>query len=174
MKRSMTRWTLAGCLALTAISAVAVFDVGSTTAEAAPSASPFAGSYVGADPRVNPYAGAWDPADPRGWYSYYSSWPVTISDGGRITSSIANAYGALGDYSKGSINGRVSADGSYSFTVSVTRPIVYENRRPRGEQKFDTRSYQTTGTMVTDPDGNIVGTPDTGGPTGGTFVWLRQ
>ena len=47
MTQSMTRWTLAGFMALAALGAVAVLDVGSTTAEAAPSVSPFAGSWSG-------------------------------------------------------------------------------------------------------------------------------
>ncbi len=37
--RSMTRWALAGCLVLAALGAVAVLDVGSPTADAAPSVS---------------------------------------------------------------------------------------------------------------------------------------
>ena len=43
--RSMSRMAVAGCMALAALSAVAVLDVGSPTAEAAPSVSPFAGTY---------------------------------------------------------------------------------------------------------------------------------
>ena len=45
MTRSMTRWTLAGSMVLAALGAAAVLDVGSSTAEAAPTASPFAGTY---------------------------------------------------------------------------------------------------------------------------------
>ena len=45
MTRSMTRWALVGSMALAAMSAVALFDVGARTAEAAPSVSPFAGTY---------------------------------------------------------------------------------------------------------------------------------
>lgn len=37
MMRSMTRWTLAGCMALAAMGAVAVLDVAPATADAAPS-----------------------------------------------------------------------------------------------------------------------------------------
>ena len=90
MKRSMSRWTLAGCTALGALAAIGGFTPGVTTVEAAPSVSPFAGTYVG--------------RDPRGWYP---SLAVTVSDGGRITSGKA-------------ISGVVSDDGSYSFTVSIT------------------------------------------------------
>ena len=47
MMRSMTRVAVAGCMALAALSAVTVFDVGSPTAEASPSVSRFAGSWSG-------------------------------------------------------------------------------------------------------------------------------
>src|SRR5688572_18284332 len=95
MMRSMTRWTLAGLMALAALGAVAALGVGSATAEAAPSVSPFAGTY------------AW------------TYWPVTItnSDGGQIKSSYSSSGG-----SKGTISGRVTADGSYSFKTTVTYP----------------------------------------------------
>ena len=62
-----TRWMLTGLMAL---GAVAVLDVGSVTAEAAPSVSSFAGTYVG--------------GDPEGWNL---SWAVTITDAGRITTA---------------------------------------------------------------------------------------
>jgi len=139
MTRSMTRWTLAGCIALAALGAVAVLDVGSSTAEAAPSVSPFAGTYVES-----------------GWPA-----PITISDGGRITSSYSGY-----SRTKGSISGRVSADGSYSFTVSET----FYDYPERGKGTWYTSSYTSAGHMATDADGNIVGTPD----SGASFVWLRQ
>jgi len=145
MTRSMTRWTLAGCMALAAMGAVAVFDVGSTTAEAAPSVSAFAGSYVGADPA-----------------GFHSSWPVTISDGGRITSSFSSG-------AKGSISGRVNADGSYSMTVSFT--TAGDSGGPRDPRiPRQTYKYESAGIMESDAAGNIVGTPD----AGSSFVWLRQ
>ena len=139
MTRSMSRWTLAGCMALAALGALAVLDVGSRAAEAAPSVSPFVGTY------------AW------------ASWPapITVSDGGRITS----AYSGF-SRTKGSISGRVDADGSYSFTVSET----FSDAPERGKATWYTSSYKSTGNMAPDADGNIVGTED----TGGSFVWLRQ
>jgi len=141
MTRSMSRWTLLGCMALAAMGAVAVLDIGATTAEAAPSVSPFAGTYV------------WN-----GWPG-----PITISDGGRITSS----YSSGG--SKRTISGRVGADWSYSFTVSVTYPSYDEGPRdPRvPRQKY---TYEYAGNMAPDGVGNIVGTA----VTGESFVWLRQ
>ena len=129
--RTMTRWVLTGFMAL---GAVAVLDIGST-AEAAPSVSPFAGTYYAVG---HP--------------------PVTISDGGRIT--------AFSDYggSTVSINGRVGADGRYSFTATVTTYSDHPGLR-------DTTSrYRYAGTMAPDADGNLVVTED----TGGSSVWLRQ
>jgi hypothetical protein len=148
MMLSMTRRAVAGALALAALGATFGFTPGVGTADAAPSVSPFAGSYVG--------------ADPLGW-SY--PWPVTISSRGRITSSFS-----VSDR-KGSIDGRVSADGSCSFTVSVSWVTDEERRGHAGwTNVWTTQSYQTTGSMAPDSDGNIVGTTD----TGGSFVWLRQ
>ena len=91
MTQSMTRWALVGVMAVAAISAAAVFDVGVPAADAAPSVSPFAGTY--------------------GW----SGWPtpITISGSGAIKSSYSYSGG-----SKGSISGRVGDDGSYSFMLS--------------------------------------------------------
>ena len=101
MLRSMTRWMLVGCMALAALSAVAVLDVGSRSAEAAPSVSPFAGTYE------------W------GYYPSYPS-PITISNGGRITGFVVGY---------GSISGRVNADESFSYTVTETGTNDGETRR---------------------------------------------
>jgi hypothetical protein len=102
MKRSTTRWALTGCMALAAMGAAAVFDAGVPTADAAPSVSPFAGSYVGPVPG-----------------SSYTFSAVTISDSGRFTGT-----GGSG------ISGRVSDGGSYSMTVSETSSW-YDERRNR-------------------------------------------
>jgi len=141
-----SRVLLSGALALAALGVVAVLDVGSSTADAAPSASPFAGSYVG--------------ADPRGWYS---SWPIRISNRGEITGSYT--FGT----SKGGFSGGINADGSYTFTV--TRSGVYD-RDPRNGQEREkwSESYTSAGDMASDAVGNIDGTAD----TGETFSWLRQ
>ena len=150
MTRSMTRWTLAGCMALAAMGTVAVLDVGSSTAEAAPSVSPYAGTYVG--------------RDPQGWRS---SWTVTISDGGRITGSLPSA--------KGSVSGKVGDDGSYSFAVSMAiQPIPGEMERGQGP-KYVTVKYDSAGTMAL-VDGDIVGTEETNSNTIhlGSFFWVRQ
>ena len=95
---SMTRWVLAGCMALAALGAVAVLDVGSRAADAAPSVSPFAGTYVGADP-----------------HGLYGSWTVTISDAGLIASSFSRSHGTW----RGTISGQVDSGGKSSLKVYV-------------------------------------------------------
>jgi hypothetical protein len=128
-------------MALAALSAVTVLDVGSRPAEAAPSVSPFAGTYVWGQWRV----------------------PITISAGGQIASSYSYTNG------KGSISGRVGADGSYSFTESETLPEYCEFRC--GGSGFVNWHLKHQGIMESDLAGNIVATDnrDTSG-----FVWLRQ
>jgi hypothetical protein len=139
MTRSMTRWALTGCTALAAVGTVAAFDVGVPTAYAAPSVSRFAGSYVGPVPG-----------------SSYTFSAVTISDGGRITSTGGS-----------SISGRVSTGGSYSITVTETSSW-YDERRNR--TIVNTTRWTLAGNMTLDAAGDIVGTTD----TGGSFVWVRQ
>jgi hypothetical protein len=136
-------------MALAALSAVAVLDVGSATAEAAPSASEFAGTYVG--------------GDARGWVS---QWTVTISDGGRIT-------GLRSGFSRDKISGQVSADGGYSLSVTAT---IWVFAHPHGHSVGDpdleirTVNYKSSGNIALDGYGNVVGTDD----TGGSFIWVRQ
>jgi hypothetical protein len=150
MTRSMTRWAVAGCTALAAMGAATVLDVGARTADAAPSVSPFAGTFVGNDPQGY----RWD------------AWTITISDGGRISSSWPAA--------KGTISGRVDDDGSYSFTVSKSI-VPIPNWRGTGP-KLVTVKYDSAGTMALDADGNIVGTEETNSGTihVGSFYWVRQ
>jgi hypothetical protein len=135
-------------MALAALGAAAALDVGSPTAEAAASVSPFAGTYVGAVPG----------------FSSNVSWDIAISDGGRITSSYSS-----GKY-KRSISGRVGADGRYSFTVSETVPAMDGGERRTTGPAWVTTSYESAGSMALDADVDIVGTAD----TGESFVWLRQ
>ncbi len=89
--RSMTRMAVAGCMALAALSAVAVLDVGSSTAEAAPSVSPFAGSWSGTYSAPG-LGGTID------W---------TISDTGQLTGTFYNYV-----YGGGTVDGHVSAHGN--------------------------------------------------------------
>ncbi len=92
MTRSMTRWTLLGCMAMAALSVVAVLDVGTPTAEAAPSVSPYAGTYA--------------------WTSWRTA--ITISDEGLIASGYSIG-GGRGGY--GLIRGKIRAGGKYSFEL---------------------------------------------------------
>jgi hypothetical protein len=135
-------------MALGAMGAAAVLDVGARAAEAAPSVSRFAGTYVGVDPG-----------------SAYFSWTVAISKAGRISGS----FGEGGDRMKGTMSGEVGADGRYSLTAIVTTASYDDGKRdprvPREKQTF-----VSTGSMEIDADGNIAGMSD----TGRTFTWLRQ
>jgi hypothetical protein len=92
MTRSMTRWTLAGCMALAAMGAVAVLDVGFPTAQAEPSVSPFAGNWSGTWVGDNGQDGTLD------W---------TISDSGQLTGRVSHTQ----DGQSGEVRGRVRADG---------------------------------------------------------------
>ena len=127
MTSTMSRWVLAGALALGALGAAPVFDVGSTTAEAAPSVSPFAGTFR------------------------YAGWPatVTISNRGRIKSSYSGA-----ERNKGSIKGRVRTNGSYSFTRK--RTLLVARDREGTEFSWRTYRIKNGGTMASDADGNLV------------------
>jgi len=142
--RSVTRMALAGCMAL---GAVAVLDIGSATAEAAPHviASPFAGTYV------------------------WGNWPVpiTISDGGQITSSYSGP-----PRFKGSISGRVRADGSYSFWESVTTRRLCDPEQGCHGGEWVTGHWKHEGIMGSDLAGNIIVLTDRVYTNG--FVWLRQ
>jgi hypothetical protein len=98
MTRAMTRWTLAGCMALAALGAVAVLDVGAPTAVAAQDASPFAGSWSGTWYIVE--------IDTTGTFDW------TISDAGRIDGTLTHTSN---DVPGGAVTGQVSADGSLLF-----------------------------------------------------------
>ena len=141
MMRSMTRMAVAGCMALAALGAAAMIDVGLPTADAAPSPSRFAGTY----------------------FEGSSTTPITISNGGRISSS----YSSPDSRAKFSRSGQVSDDGSYAYTISVTNPH-YDERRDR--TTWHTSRIEVSGTMDLNDDGDIVGTYD----GGDTFVWRRQ
>ena len=133
MTWAMTRWMLAGCTALAALGATAVLDVGTPAAEAAPSVSRFAGSYVG------------------DWAA------VTISNNGRITGSITT-----NGYYFGSISGNVGDDGRYSLTLTEIN-IIDDGDDPRGGRKRARFTYALDGNMTLDVAGNIVASGGTGG-----------
>jgi hypothetical protein len=121
-------------MALAALGAAAVLDVGSATAEAAASVSRFAGTYVPADPS--------------------STWTYTISDGGQITGSYL-----FGSYViEGSLSGRVRDDGSYSYTQTQSS---YSEGRGGQTRKVTSRTTYS-GSMELDASGNIIVTPSFG------------
>ncbi len=149
MMRSMTRWTLAGIMALAGLATLgagALLDVGPSTAEAA-SVSPFAGTYVG---------------------TFHSTrvWRVTISDGGLIESRFSIGGGRGGS---GIMRGKVSADGSYSVEVvtSSGREGSSFEYKSWGTMALDPADNivgkETKGRTTTDKEKRV-----------GSFVWLRQ
>ena len=130
MTRSVTRWTLAGCMALAALGAAAVLDVGSRAAEAAPNVSPFAGSW----------SGTW--AIPELGNGGTFDW--TISDAGRIDGRLTHTGRPDGD---GDMVGHVHADGDLSFVGMVP-----------GDEPGNTwgNGYHFKGTAEIDDDGKLV------------------
>jgi isoaspartyl peptidase/L-asparaginase-like protein (Ntn-hydrolase superfamily) len=118
----------------------AAVALAAVAAKGGPEKSVFAGTYVGSG------GGA----------------PITISDNGQIRSSSDDGA------TKFSLSGRVYADGTYEYTVDVTEPNLEHG--PRDKRVWLRYSYESTGTLALDGDGNIVGTPS----TGGLFTWVRQ
>ena len=126
--RSMSRWTLAGCMALAALGAAAVLDVGSATARAEPNASQFAGSWSGTWAHVeDDLVGTFD------W---------TISDAGRLTGRV---YGTTTG-SNGTIVGHVRDDGDLNIIGYVPNDVP--GTGPIGVPHH--------GVVVIDDDGKLV------------------
>lgn len=132
MRRLVNRWALAGCLTLA---------LGVMTANAAPTVSPFAGTYVAAN-----------------WPE-----PITITDGGRITSSFS------GGHYKGTMSGRVKDDGSYSFSTSQGWPDL-DDGFSRGRDWYWVR-LDYSGTLARDLAGNLILTDDN---YTNPFTWVPQ
>jgi len=112
--------------------------------------APVSSAAAGPDP--NPFAGTYGSG----------SRTVTISNNGQVRSSSEEGS------TKFSLSGRVDADGTYAFTVNVTEPNLEHG--PRDKRVWLRYSYELTGSMTKDSDGNIVATPD----SGGTFTWFIQ
>jgi hypothetical protein len=112
-------------------------------------------------PEPSPFAGTYE-------WTGDGLWAVTISDNGHITGSLVSSF----DYTKGSVSGRVEADGSYTFTMSVTAPVWDDPDRGHrgGNRQWNTNRTTFSGILAPDANGNLVGTPD----AGGSFTWLRQ
>jgi hypothetical protein len=128
MSRTMIRWTMASALALGTLGAIGGFTPGVATAEAAPSVSPFAGSWSGTWAHVeDDVVGTFD------W---------TISDAGRISGagySITNDFGVT-------VVGHVGADGNLMFVAAA----------PADSPSDDPGAYPQYGTAVIDDDGKLV------------------
>jgi hypothetical protein len=126
--RSMARWTLAGCMALAALGAVSVLDVGAATAEAAPDVSPFAGSW----------SGTWSDIG----FDADGTWDLTISDAGQIKGTVyyiqRDIYGAF--------VGHVGADGKLTFVGFA----------PGYEPSNQFNGVSWLGTAVIDGDGKLL------------------
>ena len=130
MTRSMTRWALAGCMALAAMGAVAVLDVGARTADAAPSVSQFVGSW----------SGPWIVAEgTEGEHGGTFDW--TISDQGHITGRVHPLTGTSGD-----VVGHVGADGDIRIVGFA----------PNDEASSGANGYPFRGTAEIDADGRLV------------------
>ena len=143
--RSMTRWMLAGFMALAALGAVAVLDVGSTTAEAASNVSPFAGSWSGTWSHVEDDA--------------VGTVDLTISDAGRINGTVHNTT----DGSSGTNVGHVGADGNLEIIAFVP------NDEPGGGS-----GYPHQGTAAIDGDGKLVLSAAATWPGGPSFVAILE
>jgi hypothetical protein len=117
-------------MALAALGAAAVLDVGSNAAQAAPSASPFAGNWSGTwFIAANGAGGDFD------W---------TISDVGRIDGTLTHTGRPDGD---GDMVGRVSADGEIVF-VGMVPDETHGNEWGNG--------YPFKGTAEIDEDDKLV------------------
>jgi len=158
MMRSMTRWRLAGFIALAAL---AVFGVAPTTAEAAPSTSPFAGKYVGKVPNV---------ASPR-------SWKITISNSGGVTGSYSylfkyrdrrDPFSEFDARYTGDFGGALDANGSLEISGEQTFVIRYlwDGTRVSG-----TTTFTSTVSVVVAASGDLLVTD---AATGASEVWTRQ
>ena len=124
----MSRAVGTGCVALAALGAVAVLDVGSRAADAAPSVSRFAGSWSGTWSSVHSEdVGAFD------W---------TISDAGRITGTVVTTtFGT-----SGTIVGHVGDDGNIMMIGYV----------PNDEPSTGHNGSPFQGTAAIDGDGRLV------------------
>jgi hypothetical protein len=144
--RSMSRWTLAGCMALAALGAAAVLDVGAGTAEAAPSVSQFAGSWSGTWAHVED-----DDVGTADW---------TISDAGRITGKVYDATQGASS----TIVGHVDADGNLVLIAAV----------PSDDVPASASGYPHQVTAVIDGDGRLVVSATATGAGAVSFVAIFE
>jgi hypothetical protein len=152
MSRAMSRWTVAGALALAAVGAIGGFTPGVATAAAAPSVSPFAGTFSGNVPGGD----------------FFQS--IRISDRGRVSGSTSTKFGDdqghLYSY-RNSLTGTVSDAGALSVngTVSWGGHWVWYTYVPAGGYDFN-----VTAAVALDSAGNLVGTTS----DGAAIIWSRR
>ena len=125
--RSMTRWMLAGFMALVALGVVGA------PIQADPAASPFAGSWFG----------TWSVVDSEDHeVAFFGTFDWTISDAGRITGTDYNTTKGYG----GAIVGHVGADGDLRFVREV--PLDDPSRGINGFPFHGTATIDDGGKLV--------------------------
>ena len=144
--RTMTRWTLAGALALAAVGAAAVLDVGSPTAEASPSVSRFAGSW----------SGTWLAVE----IEVVGTYDWTISDAGRIKGTLSNTTLGGG----GAMVGHVGGDGD----------LMMIGMAPNDAPSTGTNGFSFQGTAVIDGEGKLVVSVTRTDSSGGSLVAILE
>jgi hypothetical protein len=132
MTSTVTRWALAGALALAALGPVGGFIPGAATAEAAPDVSPFAGSW----------SGTWS-NDGAGHYGRFD-W--TISNQGRISGRVYPLPEDVSSGTGGAVVGQVGADGN----------IMMVGFAPNDAPDSGANGYPFHGTAEIDEDGTLV------------------
>ena len=144
--RTMTRWTMAGALALGAMGAIAGFTPGVATAEAAPSVSPFAGSW----------SGTWSIAE----IEVVGTYDWTISDAGRIKGTLSNTTLGTG----GAMVGHVGEGGD----------IMMIGMAPNDAPSSGTNGFSFQGTAVIDGDGKLLVSVTRADSSGGPLVAILE
>jgi hypothetical protein len=139
MSRAMVRWTVAGALALAAVGVMG--GTGPlTTAEAAPSVSPFAGSYAGSVP---------------GTFSW--GWNLVVSRSGGVTGGGSGSGGFYGTgwTWTGTLSGSLRSDGLLKVTGHEVRE--YSSSEPTLDQDPVKVNFKGQATLTRQADGTLTG-----------------
>ena len=162
MMRSMTRWALAGSMALAAAGGVGGFGTGAATAHAAAIKSPFAGQYVGMVPSVASNLGL--------------PWNIAISSSGGVKGSYSYRFRTV--YRREHIDETHTYSGDFAGALDAAGGLeISGHQTHRVRDGTANLSYSTTTTfassvsVVIDVNGNLVVTD---GVTGTSEVWTRQ
>jgi len=146
MSRTISRWTMAGALALAAVGVIGGFTPGVTTAEAAPSVNQFAGSW----------SGTWLAVE----IEVVGTYDWTISDAGRIDGTLSNTTLGGG----GTMVGHVGADGN----------LMMIGMAPNDAPDTGTNGFSFQGTAVIDGDGKLVVSVTRTDSSGGSLVAILE